>query len=176
MGSPETDGDLVVVECRPVAVLQCAALDVEAGIVVVTAAAELLGIGDGLGEGGRIPVVVGEHHVGDDIVLVAEHLLVVRSQTVVEGDVAVVVGTVIPVQLEFPSQFFGLLVALGEEILQFRHGVVVGGELGVDTDTVDAVVAEELHKVVEVDEVVFAVALCEFGEYLGVGVATVEVY
>ena len=58
-----------------------------------------------------------------------EHTLVVTAKTLVEGDSTVVVGTFIPVKLECPAYFLSLLVTFSDELLEFRHCVVVRTEL-----------------------------------------------
>ena len=96
-------------------------LDIEALVVVVRIATHALCIFCSVLESTVTGVVVREHHVGNNVVLITELILVVSSETLIESDSTIVVGTVIPVELELPTDLLCLLMARSEETLDLLH-------------------------------------------------------
>ena len=142
------------------------ALDIEALVVVVRIAAKTLCIFCRVLERTVTSVVVGEHHVGNDVVLITELILVVSTKTLVECDGTVVVGTVIPVELELPTDLLCLLMARSEEALNLLHCCCIGAELRVYTNAVDAVILEDLNEALYVFVCAVRVLLCQLAEGL----------
>ena len=100
-------------------------LNIEALVVVVRVAAHALCIFCRVLECTVTSVVVREHHVGNDVVLIAELSLVVSTKTRVECDGTVVVSTVIPVELELPTNLLCFLMTLSKETLDNFHVIII---------------------------------------------------
>ena len=141
-------------------------LNIEALIVVVRVAAHALCIFCRVLECTVTSVVVREHHVGNDVVLIAELSLVVSTKTRVECDGTVVVSTVIPVELELPTDLLCLLMARSEEALNLLHCSSISMELRVHTNAVDAVILENLNEAFYVCICAVRVFLCQLAEGL----------
>ena len=142
------------------------ALNIETLVVVVRVAAHALCICCSVLESTCTGVVVREHHVGNDVVLTAELILVVSTKTIIESDTTVVVGTVIPVELELPTDLLCLLMARSEEALDLLHCCSRSVELRVHTNTVDAVILKNLNEALYVFVCAVRVLLCQLAEGL----------
>ena len=142
------------------------ALDIEALVVVVRIATHALCICCRVLKSTATCVVVREHHVGNDVVLITELILVVSTKTLVERDATVVVGTVIPVELELPTDLLSLLMARSEEALDLLHCSSISIELRVHTNAVNAVVLKNLNEALYVFVCAVRVLLCQLAEGL----------
>ncbi len=112
------------------------------------------------------PVVVGKKAVCGDAVFRAEHPLVLFAESAVERQFSVVVGHVIPLQFECPSNVLRLAVDVDEEILQPHHRCLVGIEFRVHSQGVDAVVFHQTGKFQRVSERTVGVSLRQFHQRL----------
>ena len=100
-------------------------LNIEALVVVVRIATHTLCICCRALECTGISIVVGEHHIGNDVVLITEHILIVIIKTLVKPYLTIVVSTIIPVELELPTYLLCLLMTLSKETLDNFHVIII---------------------------------------------------
>ena len=151
--APEADGDGVVLEQGPVVGGGLVALHIHACVEVERVASQFVCLGDGVcQQRGAVPVIIEEEACGH-VVLIAESLLVVVAQTLVEGYHAVVVRTVVPEVLEYGIGIVALHL--------LDQGYVVGNQRLLNLKTIGElrVVAEAVHTVV-VEELGHLVSTC----------------